>query len=70
MGPAERATLSSEDSIPGLSEHGRRILTRDTAKPPRALSEEVAALAVFLARDEAQRINGACIPVDSGWIAY
>lgn len=70
MGPAEKALTTSQDSIPGLTEHGRRILTRDREKPPRAQSEEVAALAVFLARDEARRINGACIPVDSGWIAY
>jgi NAD(P)-dependent dehydrogenase (short-subunit alcohol dehydrogenase family) len=70
MGPQEKAAMTSQESIPGLSEHGRRILTRDREKPPRALSEEVAALAVFLARDEARAINGACIPVDSGWIAY
>jgi NAD(P)-dependent dehydrogenase (short-subunit alcohol dehydrogenase family) len=70
MGPGDRAMMTSQDSIPGLSDHGQRILTRDRDKPPRALSEEVAALAVFLARDEARRINGACIPVDSGWIAY
>ncbi len=70
MGPTEVAGRTSQESIAGLSEHGRRILTRDSAKPPRALSEEVAALAIFLARDEARRINGACIPVDSGWIAY
>jgi NAD(P)-dependent dehydrogenase (short-subunit alcohol dehydrogenase family) len=70
MGPGEKAALTSQDSVPGLTDHGRRILTRDRDKPPRALSEEVATLAVFLARDEARPINGACIPVDSGWIAY
>jgi NAD(P)-dependent dehydrogenase (short-subunit alcohol dehydrogenase family) len=70
MGPEERVGTTSQDSIVGLTEAGRRILTRDTLKPPRALSEEVAALALFLARDEAKRINGTCIPVDSGWIAY
>jgi NAD(P)-dependent dehydrogenase (short-subunit alcohol dehydrogenase family) len=70
MGPAEVVGKTSQESIVGLTDHGRRILTRDNAKPPRAQSEEVAALAVFLARDEARRINGACIPVDSGWIAY
>jgi NAD(P)-dependent dehydrogenase (short-subunit alcohol dehydrogenase family) len=70
MGPPGLAELDSQDAIPDLSEFGRRILTRDREKPPRALSEEVAALAVFLASDAARRINGACIPVDSGWIAY
>jgi NAD(P)-dependent dehydrogenase (short-subunit alcohol dehydrogenase family) len=70
MGPTEAATRTSEESLSDLTEHGRRILTRDPGKPPRALSEEVAVLTVFLARDEAKRINGACIPVDSGWIAY
>jgi NAD(P)-dependent dehydrogenase (short-subunit alcohol dehydrogenase family) len=70
MGPAEAAAMTSQESVPGLTDHGRRILTRDREKPPRALSEEVAALALFLARDEARRINGACIPVDSGWTAY
>jgi NAD(P)-dependent dehydrogenase (short-subunit alcohol dehydrogenase family) len=70
MGPSGGSATTSQDSIQGLSEHGRQILTRDRGKPPRALSEEVAALAVFLAGDQARRINGACIPVDSGWIAY
>jgi len=31
--------------------------------------EEVAALAVFLCRDEAQNINGANYPIDGGWTA-
>ncbi len=70
MGPPEVAGKTSQESMVGLSEHGRRILTPDTAKPPRATSDEVAALAIFLAKDEARRINGVSIPVDSGWIAY
>jgi NAD(P)-dependent dehydrogenase (short-subunit alcohol dehydrogenase family) len=70
MGPLKAAGTRSED-MPGVaSERGRAMLSRDREKPEGATSEDVAALAVFLARDEACRINGACIPVDSGWIAY
>jgi len=32
--------------------------------------EQVAALAVFLAGDEASSITGAVIPIDSGWTAH
>jgi NAD(P)-dependent dehydrogenase (short-subunit alcohol dehydrogenase family) len=31
--------------------------------------EDIAALALFLASDEARRINGAIIPADGGWTA-
>jgi NAD(P)-dependent dehydrogenase (short-subunit alcohol dehydrogenase family) len=31
--------------------------------------EEIAALALFLASDEARHVNGALIPVDAGWTA-
>ena len=31
--------------------------------------EEVAALAVFLCRDEAKAITGAMLPIDGGWTA-
>ena len=31
--------------------------------------EEVAAMAVFLCRDEAQNINGANLSIDGGWTA-
>ncbi len=31
--------------------------------------EDIAALAVFLASDESNRINGAIIPIDAGWTA-
>jgi NAD(P)-dependent dehydrogenase (short-subunit alcohol dehydrogenase family) len=68
MGPSKVAGFKSED-MPGLSDHGRAMLSRDREKPVAATSEEVAALALFLATDAARRINGACIPVDSGWIA-
>jgi NAD(P)-dependent dehydrogenase (short-subunit alcohol dehydrogenase family) len=49
---------------------GLRFMTRDAGKPPPCPPEQVAAVAVFLAQDEAVRINGAVIPVDGGWIAY
>jgi 2-deoxy-D-gluconate 3-dehydrogenase len=34
-----------------------------------ARPEEIAALALFLAGDNAAYINGACIPIDGGWLA-
>jgi NAD(P)-dependent dehydrogenase (short-subunit alcohol dehydrogenase family) len=46
------------------------VLSRDRDKPAPCPPEQVAAVAVFLAKDEAARINGAMIPVDGGWIAY
>jgi NAD(P)-dependent dehydrogenase (short-subunit alcohol dehydrogenase family) len=32
--------------------------------------ERIASVAVFLATDEAARINGVALPVDDGWVAY
>jgi 3-hydroxybutyrate dehydrogenase len=42
------------------------------AQPTKAFVtvEQVAALAVFLAGDEASSITGAVIPIDGGWTAH
>jgi NAD(P)-dependent dehydrogenase (short-subunit alcohol dehydrogenase family) len=53
-----------------VSEAGERIRSRDREKPPPAKPEQIAKVAVFLASDEASRINGVAIPVDAGFIAY
>ena len=45
--------------------------TRSTFRPYRPLAKrDIADVAVFLASDEAPRVNGAVIPVDGGLVAY
>lgn len=53
-----------------LGDRARALLARDLEKPPAAVPEEIASVAVFLATDAASRINGVAIPVDGGWISY
>jgi NAD(P)-dependent dehydrogenase (short-subunit alcohol dehydrogenase family) len=53
-----------------LSADGLALLGRLTGKPKPANPDRVAQVAVFLARDEASRINGVALPVDGGLIAY
>ena len=62
-------TRPKEQLLEGLSDAAVQMLTRDRGKPDPAPPEQVASVAVFLASDEAARINGAAIPVDGGWIA-
>lgn len=45
-------------------------LQRDRRKPPPALPEEIADVMVYLASDEASRINGVALPVDGGFTAF
>jgi NAD(P)-dependent dehydrogenase (short-subunit alcohol dehydrogenase family) len=53
-----------------LSAAGLALLGRLTGKPKPATPDRIAEVAVFLARDEASRINGVALPVDGGLIAY
>jgi NAD(P)-dependent dehydrogenase (short-subunit alcohol dehydrogenase family) len=53
-----------------LSADGLALLGRLTGKPEPATPDRIAHVAVFLARDEASRINGVALPVDGGLIAY
>jgi NAD(P)-dependent dehydrogenase (short-subunit alcohol dehydrogenase family) len=53
-----------------FTDRGLELLSRDRGKPDTAPAEQVASVAYFLATDAAQRLNGAVIPVDGGWIAY
>jgi NAD(P)-dependent dehydrogenase (short-subunit alcohol dehydrogenase family) len=53
-----------------LSPRGAAIGSRDRDKPAPAAPEQIAAAALFLADDEASRVNGVALPVDGGWIAY
>jgi NAD(P)-dependent dehydrogenase (short-subunit alcohol dehydrogenase family) len=53
-----------------LTDAGRHLLTRDRDKPAPATPDQIASVAVFLASDEASRLNGAVIPVDGGFTAY
>jgi NAD(P)-dependent dehydrogenase (short-subunit alcohol dehydrogenase family) len=52
------------------SQAALRILSRDREKPAPGDWSDVVQLALFLASNEASRINGTVIPVDAGWIAY
>lgn len=52
------------------NEAALRILSRDRDKPAPGQWSQVASVALFLASDEASRMNGAVLPVDAGWIAY
>lgn len=53
-----------------LSERGLALLNRLQGKPPPAAPDRIAEVALFLARDEASRINGVALPIDGGTIAY
>ena len=46
------------------------LARRDPERPPPSPPELIAAMAVYLARDESSAINGAIIPIDSGYIAF
>lgn len=46
------------------------LARRDPERPPPCAPELIAAMAVYLARDESSAINGAIIPIDSGYIAF
>jgi NAD(P)-dependent dehydrogenase (short-subunit alcohol dehydrogenase family) len=52
------------------SSRGAAIRSRDRGKPAPATHEQIAVVAVYLASDDAKRINGVALPVDGGWIAY
>jgi NAD(P)-dependent dehydrogenase (short-subunit alcohol dehydrogenase family) len=45
-------------------------LQRDRRKPPPASPEEIADVMVYLASDQASRINGVALPVDGGFTAF
>lgn len=45
-------------------------LSRDRRKPPPALPEEIADVVVYLASEQATRINGVALPVDGGFSAF
>ena len=49
----------------GAARAGAYAALRPAALHP----EDIAALALFLASDEARHINGAIIPADAGWTA-
>jgi NAD(P)-dependent dehydrogenase (short-subunit alcohol dehydrogenase family) len=49
---------------------GSARLRNSPGRPGRARPEDVAAVALWLAGDEGCLINGAAIPVESGWLAY
>jgi NAD(P)-dependent dehydrogenase (short-subunit alcohol dehydrogenase family) len=67
-GPTGESNVKAiaETTTPG----GWKFMKRDTGKPDPCPPEQVASVALFLAQDEAARINGVAIPVDGGWIAY
>ena len=53
-----------------LSERGIALLGRLTGKPAPAHPHQIARVAVFLAGDDADRVNGAEVAVDAGVFAY
>ncbi len=53
-----------------VSERARRVLLRDRDKPEPCPPEQVAAVVLFLASDESQRVNGVALPADGGSTAY
>lgn len=55
-----------EDAFPAALES----LQRDRRKPPPALPEEIVDVIVFLASQQASRINGVALPVDGGFLAF
>jgi NAD(P)-dependent dehydrogenase (short-subunit alcohol dehydrogenase family) len=61
-----QSTVTELDLHPRMLELARR----DPERPPACPPELVAAMAVYLARDEASAVNGAIIPIDSGYIAF
>lgn len=52
-------------------EMGRELREKGLAtRPPRALPDDIAPVAVFLASDQSRYVNGANIIADAGWTAY
>ena len=65
-GPVE----TSLKTLAPRSAAGSARLRNSPGRPERARPEETAAVALWLADDESCLINGAAIPVESGWLAY
>jgi NAD(P)-dependent dehydrogenase (short-subunit alcohol dehydrogenase family) len=62
--------MITEMASHGLTERGAYLTRRDKHKPSPAEPEKVAAVALFLASDDAAHVNGAALPVDGGMLAY
>jgi NAD(P)-dependent dehydrogenase (short-subunit alcohol dehydrogenase family) len=72
-GPVGVRELDRPDSpVTQVDLHPRmlELAQRDPERPPAISPELIAAMAVYLARDEASAVNGAIIPIDSGYVAF
>jgi NAD(P)-dependent dehydrogenase (short-subunit alcohol dehydrogenase family) len=63
-------TETGMKSTGALSEFRKRLMERDSERPPRQAPEKVANAAIFLASDEASSINGVILPVEQGVLTF
>ena len=66
--PPPRQTRLLERAQPRRRDH-RRVVAIDEPEDALAVSEQVAALALFLCGDDAAQITGANLSIDGGWTA-
>lgn len=65
------SVVTSLSSMDGMSEQGMRIREKGmVTRPPRAVPDDIAPAALFLASDDARYVNGTNLVIDAGWTEW